>query len=935
MSSYNIGSIVKFRGREWVVVPPGEPDLLHLRPLAGSGEDSCGIYLPAEEERPEPSVFPLPSIDDIGDFESARLLHDASRLLLRYGAGPFRSMGHLSFRPRPYQLVPLIMALRMEPVRMLIADDVGVGKTIEAALVAREMLDRGMAKRLAVICPPYLCDQWRRELYDKFSIDATVIRSESFARLERNKPRPDESVFKYYPHIVLSVDFVKSARYKYRFLEDCPDLVIVDEAHGCAKPAGQSVFQQQRHQLLSELASYRNRHLLLVTATPHSGVEESFISLLGLIDTRFGELDMDNMSAGLKSELVGRFIQRRRADVERWMDTETPFPNRDSIEAPYKLSPEYKKLFDDIYRFARQIVFSTEGDKTPRQRVRYWAALALLRCVMSSPSAAAAALEGRAERSEGDEENSDTANSQLVFDSGEVEFIADIVPTHTVSLGSVEMADGDKRKLQDYVRRARSLPEESDTKLNTAISEVKKLLKAGFRPIIFCRFIATADYVADQIQKKLSTEFRDLHVISVTGEMGEELREAKVEELCKSTTRVLVSTDCLSEGINLQEGFNAIVHYDLPWNPNRLEQREGRVDRFGQSSKVVKTVLIYGEDNPIDGAVLRVLLRKAREIHKRLGIMVPLPVDSESVMNSVMKALFKEEDSQQLRLFELTPVIEVNKLWDKAEERERKSRTIFAQHAIKPDEVAKELDAVDKILGDAGTVERFIKTACQRLEVPLTPGSGWFLIEKNHLPEAVKSKLPGHMTDKIAFDQPVPEGVTYISRTHPLTSALAEHLLDNALNLGGDRLLSSRCGVLKASSVDQVTSLFLLRLRYLVEESDPGNTSMAEECILQGFNGIGIGSATEQLPAEEALTTWEKATPATNMTTGDKKHWGSQALETLPQYKPALEQLIKDRSQVLYDSYERVRKAVKGSKVKIRANPDVDVLSMAVIVPQR
>ena len=932
MSSYAMGSIVKFRGREWVVVPPGEDDLLHLRPLAGSGDDSCGVYLPAEDEKPEPATFPLPTTDDIGDFEAARLLHDASRLLLRYGAGPFRSFGHLSFRPRPYQLVPLMMALRLDPVRILIADDVGVGKTIEAALVARELLDRGVAKRLAVICPPYLCDQWQEELYNKFSIDATVIRSESFARLERNRLRQDESVFRYYPHLVVSVDFVKLARYRYRFLEDCPDLVIVDEAHGCARPAGRSVSQQQRHQLVTDLAGNDGRHLLLVTATPHSGIEESFVSLLGLVDTRFATLNMDDMSRELRTELADRFIQRRRADVVQWMGTETRFPYREAVDAPYKLSSEYERLFRDVYRFTRELVFDGEGEKTARQRVRYWAALALLRCVMSSPRAAAVALEGKSERMNGDQDIISDSGSPSIFDSGESEFIADVVPAHTVALGASDMDSSDRRRLQDFVRRAKGLAGREDTKLSTAVAELRKLLQNGFRPIVFCRFIATADYVAEELEKRLTPEFPGLRVSAITGEMADELRGAKVKEVCESARRILVATDCLSEGINLQEGFNAVLHYDLPWNPNRLEQREGRVDRFGQEASVVKAVLLFGEDNPIDGAVLKVLLTKAREIHRRLGIMVPLPVDSESVMQSVMKALFVGDDSQ-LRLFELDPVIELNGLWDKAEERERKSRTIFAHHAIKPEDVARELDVVDAILGDPGTVERFVKAACQRLEVPLLPGKGFYTLDRSRLPEAVKSRLPERMTDRIAFEQPVSEGVTFISRAHPLTAALAEHLLDNALDLQGDRLVSSRCGVLRASNVDLVTGLLLLRLRYLVEETDVGHMSMAEECILQGFKGLGSGA--QVLTRDESLSAWAEAAPAANMSDSDKRHWGNQALTSLPSYQPTLDALIAERSQALHESYDRVRKAVKGSKAKIEPNPDVDVLSMAVLVPHR
>jgi len=169
MSDYSIGGLVQFRGREWIVMPSREKDTVILRPLTGDEDDICGVYIPIEKENIKPTTFPLPKEDSISDFESARLLWNASRLLLRDGAGPFRSMCHLSCRPRPYQIVPLLMALRLRPVRMLIADDVGIGKTIEAGLIARELLDRGEVNRLAVLCPPYLCDQWHKDCSNKHS----------------------------------------------------------------------------------------------------------------------------------------------------------------------------------------------------------------------------------------------------------------------------------------------------------------------------------------------------------------------------------------------------------------------------------------------------------------------------------------------------------------------------------------------------------------------------------------------------------------------------------------------------------------------------------------------------------------------------------------------------------------------------------------------
>ena len=173
----NPGSIVHCRNRDWVLLPSDQPDVHLLRPLTGATDDVVAIHqelskliggsLP--EERIQSATFPLPSLDDLSDAAGAHLLWQAARLTLREGATPFRSLGRISIRPRIYQFVPLLMALRLDPVRLLIADDVGVGKTIEALLVARELWDRGEIKRFCVLCPPYLCEQWQKEITEKFA----------------------------------------------------------------------------------------------------------------------------------------------------------------------------------------------------------------------------------------------------------------------------------------------------------------------------------------------------------------------------------------------------------------------------------------------------------------------------------------------------------------------------------------------------------------------------------------------------------------------------------------------------------------------------------------------------------------------------------------------------------------------------------------------
>lgn len=259
-NQYSVGSLVRVREREWVVLPSEDPEVLNLRPLSGSESEACGIHLALEGTEVQPAQFSPPDPQSAGDFIAGRLLRDAARLSLRSGAGPFRSLGRLSVRPRPYQFVPLIMALRLDPVRVLIADDVGVGKTIEAALIAREVMDRGDVQRVCVLCPPHLCDQWQRELELKFQIQARVVRTSTIARLERELPRQGLSPYRHYLHFVASIDFIKTDRRNHDFLANCPELVIVDEAHTATQPGGPGSGEQQlRYELVSAIASRNAR----------------------------------------------------------------------------------------------------------------------------------------------------------------------------------------------------------------------------------------------------------------------------------------------------------------------------------------------------------------------------------------------------------------------------------------------------------------------------------------------------------------------------------------------------------------------------------------------------------------------------------------------------------------------------------------------------
>ncbi|MGH3924746.1 MAG: DEAD/DEAH box helicase, partial [Pseudonocardiaceae bacterium] len=352
MSRFAVGSLVQARGREWVVLPDSDPELLVVRPLGGGDDEIAGILTSVEQV--SQAEFPPPQVPDAGNAVSAGLLRTALQIGFRSTAGPFRSLAGLAVEPRPYQLVPLLMALRQETVRLLIADDVGIGKTIEAALIAAEQLAQGSASSLAVLCSPALAEQWQAELAGKFRIDAELVLSSTVKKLERGL-FDDEWIFDRYPYTVVSTDFIKSSRHRDLFIQGCPDLVIVDEAHGCVADGSSSRGRTLRYDLMRKLAADVKRHLLLVTATPHSGNEEGFRNLIGLLDPELATLDL-SVSKG-RERLARHMVQRRRHHIRKFQDEHLPFPSDRLIqEQRYHLTDDYRKLFDSVLSYARETV---------------------------------------------------------------------------------------------------------------------------------------------------------------------------------------------------------------------------------------------------------------------------------------------------------------------------------------------------------------------------------------------------------------------------------------------------------------------------------------------------------------------------------------------------------------------------------------------------
>jgi superfamily II DNA or RNA helicase len=938
---YKAGSLVRARSREWVVQPSTDPELVILKPLGGSDDEITGIYLPLriEEDKITSADFPKPEVDDLGDFTSAKLLYDAARLSFRSGAGPFRSMGKLSFRPRSYQMVPLIMALRQEVIRLLIADDVGIGKTPESLLIAKEMLERKEINRFAVICPPHLCNQWQNEILEKFGLEAVIIRSNTQARLDR-EIQGDVSVFSYYPYQVISIDYIKSDTRRNVFINECPELCIVDEIHTCAKPEGANKNQHQRYSLIHDLSTKQGQHLIMLTATPHSGKPEEFKSLLGLIKNEFFNLDLTVASPDQRKELAKHFVQRKRIDVQEWMGEKTLFPERDAGEFAYSLTPTYAAFYNQLLDFARELAIPSKEQKGVRQQMRYWTALALMRGCMSSPMAGLEMLDRRLQNKQLEDAEENELGSNPVMDNDQGTD-PDNTPSHLIEKSS--WADAEVKQIKSLKTQLEKLGNfKDDLKVKNAGDIVAGWLKENHNPVIFCRYIATAHYVGALLKEHLLKIYKkDIDVRVITSEDPDEVRKERVDEMKKSSKRVLIATDCLSEGINLQHLFTAVLHYDLPWNPNRLEQREGRVDRFGQKKEVVKAYLLYGKDNPIDGVVLKVLLRKVREIKRSLKISMPFPENSETIMDAVLQTVLlnpkKIQESLQATL-DFGPdsaitqsELKATKAIEEAAEREKRSRDLFAQYAIKANEIEEDLHHVDEAIGHPKDVEHFVTGCMAYLGVQMDSEKNVYRLYPANLPESLKATLPEGSPLPVTFFSPSPENVYYIGRNHPFVEQLCQIMLAAALD-HSERLKVARASVIKTTFVSIKTTLVLFRVRNVISDKAGQNELVAEEMLLWGFKGSPEDG--KFLSNNEARALLNEAGPTSDTTPEQRKSGLKQEREVIDTLKKEFDKVAHDRAENLVGSHERFRKVMGGNKYKVVLPIlPMDVMGLYVLLP--
>lgn len=396
------------------------------------------------------------------------------------------------------------------------------------------------------------------------------------------------------------------------------------------------------------------------------------------------------------------------------------------------------------------------------------------------------------------------------------------------------------------------------------------------------------------------------------------------------------------KGVNLQDLFQAVVHYDLAWNPTRHEQREGRVDRFGQARDVVRAVTIYGRDNRVDGIVLDVLLRKHEEIRKALGVCVPVPDHSDSVVEAVLEGLLvRDRDAEQLTLEGIGAEHrqDLHREWDSAADKERQSRTKYAQLGIQPGEVARELAEVRASLGTGTEVEAFVREALEALAATVSATPTGLAAMTATLPLGLRDALTHGHREPLPFhrDLPVPRHEALLDRTDPDVEAVARYVLDTALDASIDLSLrpARRCGVMRTRAVPRRTTLLLARFRFHVRLPGRGGERpmVAEDAQALAYRG---SAEQPHWLAGDEVAALLAAVPSGNVAPDQARDFVVSALGAAGLLRDALDAKADELAVRLREAHLRVRETA-GQRVRrqvaVRAEKPADVLAVYVYLP--
>jgi ERCC4-related helicase len=831
ISTFSPGTLINSRRRLWRV-DAQDGQVLYVTAV-DDAQELARLYLEFETTQPGKIV---PPAAEVGYPQAQELMLRAFRLSMMHSTAPLLSLQRSRVIPVSYQLVPVVMGLQQPRVRMLIADDVGLGKTIEAGLVISELMARGQARRVLVVCPASLREQWKDALDRFFHIETHLFSRQHRRGLERDMPA-GMNPWEFHNVFVVSMDYAKMPEIKNQILEVPWDVVAMDEAHQFAKPHQNGPDQRtsmDRWDLAKSLAfSQKVRHLLLLTATPHNGYTDTFASLLRL-------LDVGAVSGSVHAPIINRAIarhhvvQRRRQDVDAWLTTgEQAFPTRDQEEAIVQPSESMQTVIKAVQNYGEMILEHAKDANLHVQTLATWTVLHLHKRVLSSPEALRRSLKNRREALEqqiaGLTESdaglsADTARANVLDEDPGEQFDEEEIVTRAerVLPGTVDALKAELEALEELTALAKKLTVALDTKLQDFLKKhLWALLGKKPKVIVFTRYRDTMEYIEAQIGK--SDRYKEVTVVPIHGGLNDAQRREAFQKFESASRAVLVATDAISEGMNLQHIASQIIHYELPWNPNRLEQRNGRVDRFGQPEKTV-TIRTLVMDETLDATIMKVLVEKSRRIREDYGFSPPFFGD-ETNMLELIREHGMTLGAKQLSFFDALITTSTDEVKDPFSDdvlSRIQDESFYGQNHISLDEVEQKMRATNDAIGTADEIKQFVLSGLNRLRCDTRDnGDGTYRIILNH-PDL---RLPGLSTEleRVTFE-PQKDGsdVIGLDLGHPLVRRLIEMTKREAFEPDPkDSTRYGRTAVMLTKDAPEVTALYTLLVRFVVGTQPP------------------------------------------------------------------------------------------------------------------
>jgi len=559
-----------------------------------------------------------------GDPQDFRLAAEAQRILLAGIHDPMLAVATSDVQPLPHQIKAVYgELLPRTPLRFLLADDPGAGKTIMAGLYIKELILRDDVRSCLVVAPGGLVDQWKDELELKFGLEFEVLAPGAEDTV------PGKTVFEQKPFLIARMDQLARNEVLLDQLERSEfDLVVVDEAHRMSASWFSGELKTSKRFQLGEVLSRQARHFLLMTATPHNGKEEDFQTFLSLLDAdRFAGQGDKRAASGTADGLMRRMIKEKLVTF----DGRPLFPERIAATAAYRLSADEQYLYDEVTEYVRTGMNRAERLDGKRKNTVGFALTVLQRRLASSPEAIYQSLRRRADRLERlkvdlrdgvlDQPPATAPPSLLEDDPDFEEFNAEELEdaeenlvdsaTAALTIAELEAEIADLQRLGEIAKRLLASGVDVKWRELSGVIDGEILHAEGSAPvklIVFTEHRDTLNYLEQRISGLLGSS---QPVVAIHGGVPRwERRRVTQEFTSNPDVQILLATDAAGEGLNLQAA-HLMVNYDLPWNPNRIEQRFGRIHRIGQT-EVCRLWNLVAEDTR-EGEVFQRLLDKIEE----------------------------------------------------------------------------------------------------------------------------------------------------------------------------------------------------------------------------------------------------------------------------------------------------------------------------------